>query len=92
MQCVGCSNQKTRSQAHHVRIKGMSGMKAGDDRCLPLCNSCHIEDLHRHGDNRFYRKLGGIGKVESLIYNLHKNTGDEDKANELIERFKDANE
>ena len=89
--CIGCNDQKTRSHAHHVGSKRLTGMgvKVGDDRCAPLCFDCHIVQLHQKGEERFYRKLGGRGKVESLIYNLHKNTGDEDSANELIRRFKD---
>jgi hypothetical protein len=64
------------------------GGKATTQRTIPLCHKCHIEELHKKGEIRFYDKLGGIGRVVKLGEDLFENSGDINMGNLLIIRFK----
>lgn len=55
---------------HHIKIGlgGGTGIKPSDDRCLPLCHQHHIEDLHRHGEKKFYDKYSWIWGDDVIKY------------------------
>ena len=52
--CCGIMNQ---SEAHHLKYAGESGVsyKFDDWLTIPLCHKCHIEELHQHGQQTFYK-------------------------------------
>lgn len=56
--CLVC---KQEAEAHHVRFAEPSamGMKVGDNWCVPLCHTCHMQ-LHAFGDERTWWDLQGI--------------------------------
>lgn len=64
--CCGVMNK---SQVHHLKLAGQSGTayKVDDWLTIPLCDSCHIEELHQHGQQTFYKELEWITKYVGLI-------------------------
>jgi hypothetical protein len=51
LDCCNCG-MKSPSEPHHVRIGNNSQAKPGDDKAVPLCHECHIENLHRHSEKK----------------------------------------
>lgn len=66
--CI-CCGKNNESQAHHLRAveESGTGFKADDWATLPLCASCHLGDLHQHGQQSFYKNLEWITKHISLL-------------------------
>ena len=60
--CLVC---KQEAEAHHVRFAEPSamGMKVGDNWCVPLCHTCHMQ-LHAFGDERTWWDLQGIDPLK----------------------------
>ena len=60
--CLFC---KQEAEAHHVRFAEPSamGMKVGDNWCVPLCHTCHMQ-LHAFGDERTWWDLQGIDPLK----------------------------
>ena len=74
MPCMLC---RAPGEAHHLLRaggKGM-GMKAGDDKCVPLCHDHHMQ-LHGNGDERDFFELHGweYEKVVHLAEVLYQQT------------------
>lgn len=63
-----CCGRTVGVEPHHLREAGVSGTgkKAPDPLCIPLCNRCHIQILHQHGQESFYKNLDYITKYISL--------------------------
>ncbi len=57
--CLGCGSPY--SEAHHCRVFETIGvgLKVGDDQCLPLCHTCHME-LHAYGDESLWWSMKGV--------------------------------
>ena len=57
MMCCTCGGMPV--QIHHIIGHGMSGMgmKASDEKTIPLCVQCH-DQLHRHGHKTFEERYG----------------------------------
>lgn len=64
--CCGVNNH---SQVHHIKLTGLSGTayKADDWACIPLCEKCHLGELHQKGQEEFYKNLEWITKYISLL-------------------------
>ena len=64
-----CCGRMNMSEVHHLKIAGQTGTgyKADDWLTIPLCRECHIEDLHRNGQESFYANFDWITKYISLI-------------------------
>ena len=60
--CLVC---KQEAEAHHVRFAEPSAMgtKVGDNWCVPLCHTCHMQ-LHAFGDERTWWDLQGIDPLK----------------------------
>ena len=85
--CVICLS--TDVQAAHVR-KGQSagiGLKSSDDRCVPLCVSCHRKQ-GEIGELKFWYGYGGYEAAAALGKKLYKVTGDRAKALKLLLEFR----
>ena len=63
-----CCGRANMSEVHHLKLTGESGTgyKADDWLTIPLCRECHIEDLHQHGQETFYKNFEWITKYISL--------------------------
>jgi Protein of unknown function (DUF968). len=59
--CVVCEYP---AEAHHLTFAepNAMGMKVGDNWCVPLCHSHHM-DLHGFGDERLWWALQGIEPI-----------------------------
>jgi len=74
--CVICNVKDGTVVSHHVRVgqAGGVGLKPGDDNCLPLCNTHHME-LHNYplGEETFLT-VNGIDHEEKTkeYYELYK--------------------
>jgi hypothetical protein len=80
--CVVCDIKDGTIVAHHVRAgqAGGMGLKPGDDRCIPICNRCHME-LHEYplGEKTFL-DINGVdyeAKTKEL-YERYKNDEEDD--------------
>lgn len=65
--CLCCGRMNC-SEVHHLKLMGETGTgyKADDWLTIPLCRECHIEDLHQHGQQSFYKNFDWITKYVSL--------------------------
>ena len=65
--CFACEMEDDTRIGHHFTFTkaGMS-KKAKINEQLCLCNECHMEKLHRHGERSFWRDEGYT--EEELIY------------------------
>lgn len=61
------------AEAHHVTFAQPNGMamKVGDNWCVPLCHSCHME-LHRFGDEKSWWDLQGTDPLKWAVRNWEK--------------------
>ena len=66
--CICCGIQN-RTQIHHLKVAGQTGTgyKADDWLTLPLCDTCHLSELHQHGQESFAKSLEWITKYVDLI-------------------------
>jgi hypothetical protein len=85
--CVICLS--TDVQAAHVRKGqgGGTGLKPSDDRCVPLCVSCHRKQ-GEIGELKFWYGYGGYEAAAVLGKRLYANTGDKTKALRLLMEFR----
>jgi hypothetical protein len=53
--CYRAGSENVQVVAHHIRIgtNGGTGIKPGDNHCVPLCVDCHA-DLHQIGEATFW--------------------------------------
>lgn len=57
--CYACAIEDETIVGHHLTfINCAMGSKAGEEFQIPLCFTCHIEKLHRHGERSFWEGLG----------------------------------
>ena len=57
--------RKTPVQVHHI-LRGVirgTGLRAGDDKVLPLCFECHRK-LHDYGDETWFLEQHGIDGLD----------------------------
>lgn len=93
LQCV-CGTQG-RTQAAHVRKNNGGGMgfKPDDSHIVPLCCSglgwtgCH-DKQGAQGEEAFWERYGGTERATELAKELYSNTGDVERALELILEFR----
>lgn len=64
--CAVCQDRSKNSDGAHCETNGM-GSKAGDDKRLPLCRKCHMEQ-HRIGIPRFEEIYSIDMKLEAAAH------------------------
>ena len=92
--CVNCGNAPyPRNDPAHQRAglpqdkRGGGSQKSDDDCVNPLCRKCH--DLQgRIGEKTFWARWGGLDKSFALTQEIYLLTGQEEKANEAVRRFR----
>ena len=74
-------------QSAHIRKDGGGGtsQKPYDNRCVPLCHSCHALQ-HSIGELSFWGDR--FERAKKLAFDLADITGDRDKGLELILNFR----
>jgi hypothetical protein len=77
------------TQVCHIRSgnKAGAGFKSCDSCCVPMAVFAHHAQ-HGQNEREFWKQYGGIEKATKLAKGLYENRYDDDKAIELITRWR----
>lgn len=76
MPCEGCGLEDDTRIAHHFTFtKAGMGKQAKEHEAVCLCHTCHMGELHQHGEKSFWkkrkRKLIELVEYANSLYNIY---------------------